>query len=204
MDDNQTQINQPQQPMPAGDQVSFPNSNVQQKQESGKNGVIKWVIVIVGVIAIVAGGIFFIMRTSDDAGDSVANATPTARSGVLNSFDAPEPTVTEEEEPSPTPTPEPADRAELSVEVLNGTGTPGDAGMVASILEDLGFEDTTAANAETQEETETTLTYSEKIDPATIDEIVAELEKIFTEVVTREGTIAADFDIRIVTGEKLE
>jgi len=188
--DQDQQAMQPAQPT---EQVGFPNPTSQEKKS---NGVIKWVIVIIGVIVIVAAGIFFIMRTTD--GDADAEPTPTA--GTLNSFatDEPEETPT----PEPTATPEPIDKSEIKIEVLNGTGTPGDAGLVQDLLEDLDFEDITADNADEQEETDTTLTYSDEIDAATIDEIVAELEETFTSVKTRKGTIAGDFDIRIVTGEK--
>lgn len=198
MENEQNTTQMPPHPMPASDQVSFPNPNEPAKKSSG---MIKWVVVIVGVIVIVAAGVFFIMNTSSsDTGDAIANATPTTNPDVLNSFDTPTPEATEE--PSPTPTPEPVDRAELKAQVLNGTGTAGDAGLVAAILEDLGFEDVDAANADNQDETKTTVTYSEDIDLATIDEIVAELEKTFSDVTTKKGTIAANFDLQIVTGEK--
>lgn len=178
--------------MPSSEQVSFPHPAGEKKS----NGIIKWIIVIIGVIAIVAGGIFFIMRTSGEEGSMTASPTPTTNS--LSPIATPEPTVT----PSPTPSAEPVDRAEIKVQVLNGTGTPGDAGLVKTALEKLDFAEITTANADEQEETSTTVTYSKDIDAATIDEIVASLEEIFSKVEAKSGTIAGDFDIRILTGEK--
>mgnify|MGYP003578916853 CR=1 FL=1 len=185
----------PPQPMPSSEQVSFPHPAGAEKKS---NGVIKWIIVIIGVIAIVAGGIFFIMRTSGSEGTANATPTPTINAGGITPVATPEPTTT----PSPTPSAEPVDRSGIKVQVLNGTGTAGDAGLVKTALEKLEFSDITAANADEQEETTTTVTYSSDIDAATIDEIVASLEKIFSEVEAKKGTIAGDFDIRILTGEK--
>lgn len=182
------------QPMPVTEQIGFPNPNMSEKKGSG---LIKWVIVVLGVIAIVAAGIFFIMRTSTDSETAVATPTP-ATDDRLTAVATPEPTPT----PSPTPSAAPVDRSKIKVEVLNGTGTAGDAGLVKGILEDLEITEITVGNADEQEETETTVTYSDKLDMALIDEIVAELEKTFDSVKTRKGTIAGDFEIRIVTGDK--
>lgn len=182
------------QPMPVTEQIGFPNPNMSEKKS---NGMVKWIIVVLGVIAIVAAGIFFIMRTSTESDTATATPTP-AIDDRLTAVATPEPTAT----PAPTPSAAPVDRSEIKVEVLNGTGTAGDAGLVKSSLEDLEITDITVGNADEQEETETTVTYSDKLDMALIDEIVAELEGTFSEVKTRKGTIAGDFDIRIVTGEK--
>ena len=180
--------------MPVTEQIGFPNPNMSDKKS---NGAIKWIIVVLGVIAIVAAGIFFIMKTSTDSETATATPTPVV-DDRLTAVATPEPTAT----PSPTPSAKPVDRSEIKVEVLNGTGTAGDAGLVKSALEDLEITEITVGNADEQEETDTTVTYSDKLDLALIDEIVAELEKTFAEVKTKKGTIAGDFQIRIVTGEK--
>jgi len=181
----QPQLNQPQ--------VSFPAPN----ETAGKQGITKWVIAIVGIVVIVIAGVLFIMQGRN--GGEEATPSPTPQEG-LSTFPTPEPEATPE--PTSTPEPEPVDKAKIKVEVLNGTGTPGDAGLAKSELEDLGFEDILADNAEDQDETETTITYSRDLSPAIIDEIVESLEQIFNEVKTRKGTVAGDFDIRVLTGTK--
>ncbi|KXK08552.1 MAG: hypothetical protein UZ21_OP11001000542 [Microgenomates bacterium OLB22] len=57
----------------------------------------------------------------------------------------PEPTTV----PAASPTPTPAiDRAKLKVKVLNGEGTPGKAGKVATYLKERGYSDIVTANAD--------------------------------------------------------
>src|SRR5688572_15777326 len=102
MEQNQT----PPQPMPSSEQVSFPHPAGSEKRS---NGIIKWIIVIIGVIAIVAAGIFFIMRTSGEEGGEVT-ASPTPTTNSLNSFATPVPSPTEEPSPTPSSSAEPADR----------------------------------------------------------------------------------------------
>ena len=53
-------------------------------------------------------------------------------------------------EPTPTPTPEPViERSELNIQVLNGSGVPGRAGKVQTLLEDADYGNVDAANAKT-------------------------------------------------------
>lgn len=188
-----TQPVQPQIPQP---QVGFPAP-----QDTGekKGGMFKWVVVIVGLIVIVVAGIFFIMSSSSGSSNTTSTSD-TNSSGSLSTFPTPE--VTSTPTPTPTATPEPVDKSKIKVEVLNGTGTPGDAGLAKSAIEDLGYENVEASNAEEQSETDTTITYSRDLDQATIDELVTAIEKVFSTVKTRRGTIAGDFDIRVLTGDK--
>ncbi len=80
----------------------------------------------------------------------------------------PKPTATPTQVP-PTPTPEASptpdlDRADLSIEVLNGSGEPGAAGDAEAILEDAGYEMIETGNADSYdyEQTQVSVKESEK------------------------------------------
>ena len=89
------------------------------KKSTGAKKKILLFVIVALVVAILAGVILFLLG---------GNAT------------APEPETSQPTESTPTPTPTPElDRADLSLEVLNGSGEAGVAGDVASALEDLGY-----------------------------------------------------------------
>ncbi|MDO8452306.1 MAG: LytR C-terminal domain-containing protein [bacterium] len=106
------------------------------------------------------------------------------------SDDIEEEVATEEvtEAPTPTPTEAVIDKAEVSVEVLNGTGTAGHAGKAKSVFEDLGFEDITAGNAVSKDATSTTVEFSSDIPASVRKEVVDALDLVFDEVEQSENT----------------
>lgn len=180
------------QPVPHQPEVSFP----QPREPQGKGSNAKIIIAVIGVILILVAGGWFIL--GNNSGDG-ATASPTPNSG-LSTFPTPEATST----PEPTPTEEakPVDKSEISIEVLNGTGVPGEASFLQGELEDIGFEDTTAGNADDQDATETVATYSRELSATVADEITAKLEELYETVRTRRATITGDFDVSITTGTR--
>lgn len=192
--DNQAQAQQQQVPANPQPEVGFP----QPKEPSGgKSKIIKWIIALVGIILIVAVGAFFILQ---DVGQGETTSTDSEGS-ELTTFPTPE--SQETPEPTPSPTPEPIEKSEVRIEVLNGTGTPGDAGFLQDELEDLGFEEIEVGNADSQDEDETTVTYSRDLPPNIIDEMTARLEELYDSVSARQGTLSGDFDIRVITGPRV-
>lgn len=84
--------------------------------------IVLWVVIVV-VVSLVTGGVLFF-----------AMNRPTIKMPVL--FAKPTPTPA----PTPTPTPAPAvSRGDVSIQVLNGGGTPGAAGKMKKLLEDKGY-----------------------------------------------------------------
>lgn len=156
----------------------------------------KVIIAVIGVILILVAGGWFILGNNSGSG---ATPSPTPNSG-LSTF--PTPAATETPAPSPTPDAEPVDKSEISIEVLNGTGVPGEAGYLQGELEDLGFEDITAGNADDQDATETVATYSRELSAEVADEITERLEELYETVRTRRATISGDFDVSITTGTR--
>lgn len=157
--------------------VGFPQ--VQKKKEgSGKKVVL--ILVILGVIG--AGVWFFLSRQKGEVIDEI---TPTIG----------RPTAT----PSPTLAPEPIDRKEVKIQVLNGSGITGAAGSLKDKLENLGYSDIKAGNADKQDYIATNVTFNSSIDSSIRKEILDKLKEIYKEVKEDEQSLK-DFDIRITIG----
>lgn len=103
----------------------------------------------------------------------------------------------------PTPTPIPTfafDKKTLKIQVLNGTGTAGDAGKVAKMLTSLGY-DSTTGNAASKSATVSTISFSDKVPGLISDEIFKELNKLFSKPATISGQKSENYDIVITTGK---
>lgn len=187
-------MEQAHQPIPPASDVGFPPPPTRENKKSSY----KWVVAVLGVIIILGGGGFVVLKMF--GGDS-ASSTPTPEPQQLSSFTTPEPTSTPN--PTVTPSPEPVDKSEYSVEILNGTGVAGEASFLKAELEDLGFEDISAANAESQDETRTTVTYDLELPQSISDELTERLNKLYSEVRVKKASLD-DVDISIVTGPRKE
>lgn len=145
--------------------------------------------IVLGIILLIGAVVFFISRSANQA---VPSPSPTSF------FSAPSPTPTPEA--SPTGSSEDVDKSEISIEILNGTGIPGEASYLQGQLKSLGFEKITAANASTQNETETTVTFAKSVPDSIKKEIEAKLETIYNEVKVSTSSTLSGVDIRILTG----
>lgn len=189
MEGEQQQEAQPQKETPS---VGFP----QQEQGSGGGSKFpKWIFALIGIVVIVAVGGFFIFRITSQSGDTPSPSPDGQSLGAAS-------TPTSQPAASPTPEPEPVKKSEIRVEVLNGTGAAGGASFLKNELEDLGFDNVDAGNADDQEEERTTVTFTRDVQKSVIDEITKKLEEEYAEVRTKRGTISGDFDIRILTGPR--
>lgn len=181
-------------PMPQPE-VGFPQP---QDAPKGKSKAIKWIVALIGIVIIVAGGAFFILQDVNNSDGSEVAGTSTGDG--LTTFPTPEPSSSPT--PEPTATPEPVNKEDLKIEVLNGTGTPGDAGYLQKKLEDLGYTNTEAGNADEQDQTTTTITFSRDIPTNIVDELKSSLEGFYEDVTTRTSTLSDGVDIRITTGTR--
>jgi len=112
-------------------------------EQKSKSDFLRWILVALVVLlglGIIGGGIFVYQKTLKNKKDKeIVSPTPTP-------FAAPsEITPTEEASPSPTPK---ISRADLKIEILNGTGVPGAAGKAAELLEKLGWQGIKTGNAD--------------------------------------------------------
>jgi len=176
--------------MPPQQEVSFP----QPKEPNGRGKGLKVLVAIIGVVVIVLVGGWLILGNSS-GGSASPSPTPV---GGLSTFPTPEVAET----PESTPTPKPVEKGKVRIEVLNGTGVPGEASFLQGKLEDAGFEEVTAGNADNQDETETVATYSRDLPPEITDEMTQLLEGLYKKVRTRKATISGDFDVSITTGPR--
>lgn len=102
-------------------------------------------------------------------------------------------------------TPEPEEDAnldltEFSVQVLNGSGTPGEAGEVKALLEKAGFEGVETGNAKSQTAKVTTISAKAGVPKGAISAVEDALEGEFATEIGNELDEASDFDIVVSTG----
>lgn len=112
--------------------------------------------------------------------------------------------------PAPTVTPTPTEvpistvsKEELKIQVLNGTGTPGQAGTVRDLLKEAEFKNIEVADAEDRSEDrdETEVVHSPRVLEKDLGEIVTLLEDNFASVSAKADIKLKDFDVVITTGE---
>ena len=171
--------------------VSAESSGESQIPSSGvsvnnKKSVIWIVLIVIGVLVLIGGGIFVYQRAMSKKETDPVPATEVA-----------EPT----EAPEATPTPELA-RADLKIQVLNGSGVAGTAGEAQEFLEGLGYEDVATSNADNYDYEETEISIKE--DKETYLEML-------TDDLSEEYTLAAettvldegsDYDVVITIGQE--
>ena len=113
--------------------------------------------------------------------------------------------VTETKEPSPTPLPK-IDKKTVKIQVQNGTGTPGQAGVVVKALTDAGYaaDNIKTGNAEKFDNSTTSITAKDSYDEIVTD-IKDSLKSTFEKITVVSPNLGStnEFDIVIVTGGKI-
>lgn len=163
---------------PAAPEVGFPLSQPKPKGKSNK-----WIFIVVGLLILGGGGIYFFTR------------------GAKEEEIMPSPTVggVETSTPAPTPTLSPADRKDISIEIQNGTGISGEAAYLQGVLKNLGYSDIKAGNAENQDNTSTTVTFGKNASQSVKNEITDKLEEVYKNVDVKTSSTQS-VDVLIVTG----
>jgi len=162
-------------------EVGFPvSSKIKPKSKSGK-----LVFIILGVVILIGGIIFFVSRGKDESEDLVS---PTPGFDNLETFT-----------PTPIETAEPINKEEVSIQVLNGSGISGEAGYLQGQLKTLGYDDIEVGNADDQDQEVTTVTFSKELDSANISVITDKLEAIYKEVDVKTSSTQKS-DAVIITG----
>jgi len=189
----ENQIPQAQtQPQPAPAPQNPQDVGFPQTPKKEKGSFIKWAIALIGAGAIILVGGFLVIRGFSGGSDETS-PSPTP-SEVLGGFDL---------EPESTPTPKPTiKKAEIKIEVLNGTGVAGEASLLKTRLENLGYEDVEAANADSQKEVATTVTFDRDVDEDVVDEVSSLLEKTYKSVKVKKSSLSGGIHIRILTGPR--
>lgn len=179
--------------------VSFPAP----QPESG-GGFPKWIFAVIGLLVVLAGGGFFLYQ-----GSTSESSKPTPTPFVSSLTALPTPTVTvaatpvSTTSPSPLATPTSAQRASIAIEILNGTGTTGDAGVAKAAIERSGYSKITTANSPTQTATSTTLSHSSDVSAQVLAEIISALRLNFGEATVSGSTLSGTQKVQVVTGPKI-
>lgn len=113
--------------------------------------------------------------------------------------------VVETKEISPSPLPK-IDKKTVKIQVINGTGTPGQAGLVVKALEEAGYSPDNIKTGNADEFDNSTTTIEARIN---FEEIVKDIEKelksTFDKITVKSTNLDKDseFDIVVVTGGKI-
>lgn len=153
-----------------------------------KNSGSKWVIIFIVLLIIGGAGIFFFTSSANKP-----IATPTPSFGVVPI----ENKVTSA--PIATATPEPVKKDTITIEIQNGTGITGEAKLLQDKLKELGYTEITTGNAETTDNTETTVTFKKTLSQAAQDELKKEMES-FYKTVNIKTSSTQKTDVVVVTG----
>ncbi len=153
-----------------------------------KNSNSKWLIIFIILLVLGGAGVFFFTKSAN-----VVVPTPTPSFNVTPIENRPTST------PSATKSPEPVDRKEITIDIQNGTGIPGEAKLLSDKLKALGYSDITAGNADKTDYTETVVTFSKTLSQSAQDEIKKELESTYKEVSVKTSSTQSK-DVVIITG----
>ena len=115
--------------------------------------------------------------------------------------------ITENISPSPIPTEKPKiEKSTVKIQVINGTGTPGQAGLVVKALEDAGYstDNIKTGNAEKYDNATTSITARDNFEEIVTD-IKDSLKSTFEKITVVSPNLDKDseFDIIVVTGGKI-
>ncbi len=152
----------------------------QQKEEKKKNTVIIIIVIIVALI----GGIFILRQTKKNTQDKVA--------------------VVKETEPTPTEKPK-IGKSSVKIQVLNGTGTPGQAAAVVDALKKADYNQDNIKTGNAPDFNHTITTISAKTGFEEIaDDVKQTLADMFDNIEIESSPLDEDseFDIVVITGGK--
>ena len=148
------------------------------------------IIIIVVILILVLIGAYFLFRPSEEK-------------------DKPDTTFTKKTSPTPSPTPTEKpkiDKEYVKIQVINGTGTPGQAASAVELLTKAGYnpDNIETGNAEEFDQTNTTVAYKEGF-KAEADDIKETLKSTFAKILIESTLLDKDneFDVVVTTGGKI-
>lgn len=174
---DQTTSQETQESAPTPD-VGFPIPQAKPKPKMNK-----WILIVLGLL--ILGGVGVYLFTRGKAGEELT-PTPTIE-GIETST------------PAPTPTATPADKTKISIEVQNGTGITGEAAYLQGQLRSLGYTDIKAGNAESQDASDTIVTFAKSVSQSVQDEIVKKLGDLYKKVQVKTSS-TQKVSVLVVTG----
>lgn len=151
------------------------------------------VLTILSLIAIITGGVFYYQKNIANKDNQSSTNDQTAMT---------EPTST----PAPTETPTPSetvDYTKYTLQILNGSGVPGEAGSVESMLSKLDFKNIVTGNASSYDYQQTTVSMKADIPAQVFTDISKALGSSY-DVATKSETLkdSSSYDVVITVGVK--
>ncbi|MFV1917297.1 MAG: LytR C-terminal domain-containing protein, partial [Patescibacteria group bacterium] len=93
-------------------------------------------------------------------------------------------------------------RENVSIQILNGTGIAKEAAYLSGKLEELGYSQIDAGNADSTDYVDTSVTFDETLPEEVIDDIMARLEEIYEEVNSDTSSDLGDYQVKVIIGYK--
>lgn len=157
------------------------------EKEAGSGSYTKWIVMTlvgVAIFAILGGGYWYRQKmmippkavTKVDTVSVIPSATPVA-----------------------SPSAAPLSKADVLVQVLNGSGISGQAGKVKNLLTKAGFENVEVGNYPGANRKGTLVNYKSSVPESLRQELITELSESVASV-SAEATASGDFDMVVVTG----
>lgn len=149
-----------------------------------------FMLVIIVITAVITGVGFFLYFSRSQQEQANKKATATI-------------TPTEEVSPSATSTPKVALESKYSLQILNGSGTPGAAAKLQTALEDKGYTVGGVGNADKSTYTDTVIQIKKSVEKAYTNALVTLLtEKSYIATISSELKDSDTYDVIVVIGSK--
>lgn len=158
----------------------------QPKTKASNNS--KWIIIFILLLILGGAGIFYFTSSANKP-----IATPTPSFGVVP--------IENKESPRPeaTASSAPVKKDTITIEIQNGTGITGEAKLLQDKLKTLGYTEITTGNADSTDNTETTVTFKKTLSQSAQDELKKELESFYKTVNIKTSSTQTK-DVIVITG----
>ncbi len=156
-------------------------------KENNTKSIIVWIFMVIGVAVLTGFGLLLIVQ---------------GPSTVTSIFVKPKPTPTATPTPAATPTPLTVKRADLVIQVLNGSGKAGAGAKMKKLLEEKGYTVKDVGNADTSDFDKTEILVKKDKESA-LSLLKEDLSKDYT-IGKAEATLpdSSSYDVRVTVGKE--
>jgi outer membrane biosynthesis protein TonB len=161
-------------------------------EKGGSMGKVLAVLLVLLILGALGGGVYYYQK-------NVAGTTTTNNEVTKNT-----PEVTTAPTETPTPTVASVDLSKYKVQVLNGSGTPGEAGKAQGYLETAGFKEFKTGNASAFNYTKTEVSLKASVSDEVFTAIEKALSSHYQDVTKVEKALSdsSEYDVVITVGKQ--